>query len=127
MEPSEIVRKRQDDILKAFDDYIQRQRYFDIVYSNKFGYIWIALDETRVAGTVRLNTPEKMMDLLFNDVIEETIAHGSRLSHEPDGLTKDDKARVYDLIAGILEMIGDDKSYYLHYLNSYLNSYTCLL
>ncbi len=38
------IRKKLDAILKAFEEYIDQQSYFDIVYSKKIGYVWILAD-----------------------------------------------------------------------------------
>lgn len=63
------VRKKLDAILKAFGEYIDGQSYFDIVYSKKIGYVWILAECPGDAGAVLLDTPEKMLDQLFNEVI----------------------------------------------------------
>ena len=63
---TEEVRKELDAILKAFEDYIDGQDYFDIVYSKKIGYVWIVADEPGAAGAEQLDTPEAMLDNLFN-------------------------------------------------------------
>ena len=52
------VRKELDAILIAFENYIDGQNYFDIVYSKKVGYVWIAVDEPGAAGAEHLETPE---------------------------------------------------------------------
>ena len=45
------VKKELDAILKAFENYIDGQDYFDIVYSKKIGYVWIVADEPGAAGS----------------------------------------------------------------------------
>ncbi len=71
---TEEVRKELDAILKAFENYIDEQNYFDIVYSKKIGYVWIVADEPGAAGAEQLNTPEAMLDNLFNDIINDVVA-----------------------------------------------------
>ena len=63
---TEDVRKKLDAILKAFENYIDGQDYFDIVYSKKIGYAWIVVDPPGAAGAKQLDTPEKMLDVLFS-------------------------------------------------------------
>ena len=65
----ESTKKELDAILKAFENYIDEQNYFDIVYSKKIGYVWIVVDEPGSAGAEQLDTPEAMLDNLFNDII----------------------------------------------------------
>ena len=55
-------KKKLDAILKAFENYIDDQNYFDIVYSKKIGYVWIVVDEPGAAGAEQLDTPEAMLD-----------------------------------------------------------------
>ena len=68
------VKKELDAILKAFENYIDGQNYFDIVYSKKIGYVWIVADEPGAAGAEQLDTPEAMLDNLFNDIINDVVA-----------------------------------------------------
>lgn len=60
-------KKELDAILKAFENYIDGQNYFDIVYSKKIGYVWIVADEPGAAGAEQLDTPEAMLDNRFFD------------------------------------------------------------
>ncbi|WP_300764005.1 hypothetical protein, partial [uncultured Oscillibacter sp.] len=65
---TEEVQKELDNILKAFRNYIDEQNYFDIVYSKKIGYVWIVVDDPGAAGAEQLDTPEALLDNLFNDI-----------------------------------------------------------
>ncbi len=73
------VRKKLDAILKAFGAYIGGQS----VYSKKIGYVWILADYPCDAGTVVLDTPAKMLDRLFNDVVNAD----ENKTHIPNALT----------------------------------------
>ena len=70
----ESTKKELDAILKAFENYIDGQNYFDIVYSKKIGYVWIVADEPGAAGAEQFDTPEAMLDNLFNDIINDVVA-----------------------------------------------------
>jgi len=50
-----------DRIFKAFQHYIQEQNYFDIVYSEKIGYVWLLVDQPSdaVADVLDLNLAER--------------------------------------------------------------------
>ena len=78
---TEGVQKELDAILKAFENYIDGQDYFDIVYSKKIGYVWIVVDDPGAAGAEQLETPEPMLDNLFNDIINDVVA--PREKHPP--------------------------------------------
>lgn len=39
------MKKKLDALYKAFESYIKKQPHFDIVYSEKYGYVWISFDK----------------------------------------------------------------------------------
>ena len=114
---TEEVRKKLDDILKAFEDYIDGQNYFDIVYSKKIGYVWIIADEPGAAGAEPLDTPEAMLDNLFNDIINDVVAPRESTSlTETHALTKSEEMESRRRIIAILETIEGGADEYLNYL-----------
>ena len=117
---SKIARKRQDDIFKAFEGYIQKQDFFDIIFSKKFGYVCLFKDGGRIAGTALIDTPEKMLDTLFNDVVTNII--GTNETGGSKRLTESERAQAHRLLVGILETIEDEKEFYIRYLNTFFAS-----
>lgn len=121
---TEDVRKKLDAILKAFECYIDGQNYFDIVYSKKIGYVWIVVDEPGAAGAELLDTPEAMLDNLFNDIINDVVAPRESTSlTEAHALTESEEAECRWRIAAILRTIEGGADEYLNYLDSYLKDY----
>lgn len=121
---TEDVQKKLDAILKAFADYIDGQDYFDIVYSKKIGYVWIVVDEPGAAGAELLDTPEAMLNNLFNDVINDVVAPRESTSlTEGHALTENEEAECRRRIAAILRTIEGGADEYLDYLDSYLKDY----
>ena len=118
------TKKKLDAILKAFENYIDGQDYFDIVYSKKIGYVWIVVDEPGAAGAEQLDTPEAMLDLLFNDVINDVVAPRQSTSlTEAHTLTESEETECRRRIAVILRTIENGADEYLDYLDSYLKDY----
>ena len=119
------VRKKLDMILKAFEGYIDSQDYFDIVYSKKIGYVMILAQNPGEAGAETLDTPEKMLDVLFNEIINDVIASPENTTHIPDSntLTEYEKTESRRRIAVILETKEDGRDDYLKFLDSYLKDY----
>jgi len=73
--------KRQlDAILKAFESYIDGQDHFDIVYSKKIGYVWLLAEDPEAEAVRQLNTPEAMLAVLFQGIIDEV--NDSRLCYQ---------------------------------------------
>ena len=118
------VRKELDAILVAFENYIDGQNYFDIVYSKKIGYVWIVVDEPGAAGAEQLDTPEALLDNLFNDIINDVAApRESTHLNETHALTENEEAECRRRITAILEKIEGDKAEYLEYLDEYIEDY----
>ena len=118
---TEEVRKKLDAILKAFESYIDGQNYFDIVYSKKIGYVWIVVDEPGAAGAEQLDTPEAMLDHLFNDIISDVVAPRESTSlTEAHALTEREETEIRRRIIAILETIEGGADEYLDYLDKYI-------
>lgn len=121
--PSEI-KKKLDTILKAFENYIDGQNYFDIVYSKKIGYVWIIVDNPGAAGAEQLDTPEAMLDNLFNDIINDVVApRESTRFDESHVLTESEEAESRRKITAILEQIEGGGVEYLEYLDEFIRNY----
>ena len=118
------VRKELDAILIAFENYIDGQNYFDIVYSKKIGYVWIVVDEPGAAGAEQLDTPEALLDNLFNDIINDVVAPRSTTHlDEVHTLTESEEAECRRRITAILERFEGGANEYLDYLDSYIKDY----
>lgn len=121
---TEAVREKLDAILKAFESYIDGQNYFDIVYSKKIGYVWIVVDEPGAAGAEQLDTPEAMLDHLFNDIINDVVAPRESTSlTEAHALTESEETEIRRRITAILETIEGGADEYLDYLDEYIQNY----
>ena len=125
MSYTDETRKKLETILEAFDTYIEGQNYFDIVYSKKIGYVWILADHPEDAGAVQLDTPEIMLDLLFNEIINDVINSPENRFHIPEShiLTEWEQAEIHRRISVILDQVGDDKTEYLEYLDEYIRDH----
>ena len=122
---TEEVKRKLDTILKAFENYIDGQSYFDIVYSKKIGYVWIVVDEPGSAGAERLDTPEAMLDNLFNDIIINDIIAPRESTHlnEAHTLTESEEAESRRRITAILEQTEGGGDEYLEYLDEFIRDY----
>lgn len=114
-----------DRIFKAFQHYIQEQNYFDIVYSEKIGYVWLLVDQPSDAVADVLDSPEAMLDSLFNDIITDVVFSPSNPYHIPNSLilSEYEETESRRRITAILETMGDDKDFCLDYLEKYLKEY----
>lgn len=119
------MKNELETILKAFADYIREQDYFDIVYSEKIGYVRILVHNPGDAGAEVMDTPETLLDALFNDIIGDVInAPGNRDPRaDSPALNTYEETECRHRIAAILETIEGDSSEYLDYLDDYLKTY----
>lgn len=122
---TEEVQKELNNILKAFEKYIDSQSYFDILYSKKVGYLWIVVDPPGGAGAKQLDTPEDMLDVLFNEVISDIINSPENITHIPEGrtLTKWEESESRRQLTAILKQIEDNATKYLEYMDAYIQDY----
>ena len=119
------MKQKMDNILKAFENYIDSQDYFDIVYSKKVGYLYVVVGTLEEAGPELLDTPEKMLDVLFNEIINDVINSPENKTHVPDArtLTTWEEAESRRQLTAILERIEDGGAAYLMFLDRYLKDY----
>ena len=119
------TRQKLDAILKAFEGYIDSQDYFDIVYSKKAGYLYFVVNTPEEAGPELLDTPEKMLDVLFNEIINDVINSPENTTHISDArtLTAWEEAESRRQLTAILEQIADGSDTYLKFLDCDMNPY----
>lgn len=119
------VKQKIDNILKAFEDYIEYQNYFDIVFSKKAGYLWIVAKPFNFFAPELLSTPEELLDELFNSIITDVVfsrgSYAESISIRP--LTESEETESRRRIAGILKTISGGGSEYLEYLDRYIKNY----
>ena len=121
---SEDVRKKLDAILKAFENYIDGQNYFDVVYSKKAGYLWIVADDPRAQAPEQIIEPEDLLDLLLNDITNDVVAPRQSTSlTEPSSLTEQEAAEIRRIATEILETVEDGADECLDYLDSFIQDY----
>ena len=121
----EETRKKLESILKAFEKYIDSQDYFDILYSKKVGYLWVVVNPPGGAGAEQLDTPKRMLDVIFNEVINDVINSPENRSHilEARTLTGWEEAESRRQLTAILEQIEGGGAEYLEYLDEYIQGY----
>ena len=115
-----------DNILKAFAGYIREQDTFDIVYSEKIGYVGLQVHHPSDGVPEVLNTPETLLDALFSEIITDVIfsPDNPQQKHDDPALTEYERTESCRRITAILETMGDeDKARYLDFLDTYIKEY----
>ena len=129
------TKQKLDAILKAFGDYIREQDFFDIVYSEKVGYICILArnlaDECPAphppaAGPACQDPPASRLGSHPNAIINDAIfsPDNSKQEHEHLTLTEYEETECRRRITAILKtMEGEDAAHYLDFLDTYIKAY----
>ena len=120
------TKQKLDAILKAFGDYIREQDFFDIVYSEKVGYICILARNLADECPEWMDTPERLLGSLFNDIINDAIfsPDNSKQEHEHLTLTEYEETESRRRITAMLKtMEGEDAAHYLDFLDTYIKAY----
>lgn len=115
-----------DLIYTAFSDYIREQDYFDILYSEKAGYLQIITGDLDSMAPEVLDTPEKMLRCLFHNIISDVIfsSDDSGNGREEPSLTPYVCTESRRRITAILETMEEPlKTRCFHFMNDYFKNY----
>lgn len=112
-------KRKLDNILKAFSGFIREQNYFDIVYSEKMGYVKL-LVKLRSEPPSIIATAEEMMEDFCYEVISEAVFSPSNPSHR---LTAEAEAESRSRLTAIITQMDEDREYYLNYAAQYVQKY----
>ena len=120
------MKDKLDAILKAFDDYIREHDFFDIVYSEKIGYVKLQVPHPDNEVPAIMDTPETLLDALFNEIINDVVfsPDNPQQEHSNPTLTEYEETESRRRIMAILETMEDgDKARYLDFLDAYIREY----
>ena len=120
------MKDKLDVILKAFDDYIREHDCFDIVYSEKIGYVKLQVPHPESEVPTVMDTPETLLVALFNEIIIDVVfsPDNPQKEHSDPTLTGYEDAESRRRIIAILEKIQDEnKARYLDFMDTYIKQY----
>lgn len=119
---SDADKKRLDAIYRAFEGYIKSQDFFDIVYSEKYGYLRVSLEEE----LQELDTPDEMLARLCYDLICEVVysPDNPHKEHEDYILTEYEKTESRRRLTEILAKLdSEEKTSYVDKIEDYFEDY----
>ena len=121
---SKDEKQKLDSILSAFHNYIQMHNYFDILYSDKIGYVRIKVEDPDDGeGLVVIHSAAKMLDVLFNEIINDVRFADQDKQHFSDKLTEEETTEARHRITAILKTMGPECGDCLRFLEIYLDKY----
>ena len=114
------TKQKMDSIMEAFAEYIQEQSYFDILYSEKVGYIRIIAEMPEAESPMVIETPDSLVETIIGDVADDLIAEKLRKPlPEDEDLPEERKAEIYQQIIESVGRIGEDREHYLDLARNY--------
>ena len=106
-------------ILKAFADYIRDNDSFDIVYSEKIGYVKLQVPHPDKEVPEVMATPEILLDALFLEIVNEVVFSPDNPWHDGLTMTEYEETESRRRITAILETMEDgDKACCLDFLDT---------
>ncbi len=118
-----VEKRKMENILAVFQDYIQPHPYFDILYSEKIGYIRVSTEVPEWEGVVSIHSADKLLSILFNEIISDILFRNSKEYHCSTTLDVDEIEEIRSRITVILEELGEEADYCLDFLNNYLEDH----
>ena len=113
---TEAEKNKIDNILKAFSGFIREQNYFDIVCSEKVGYVHLVVEMIEEPPSI-IATAKEMLDTLCEEVINETVFSPRNPSHR---LTAEAKTESRNRLMAIIMQMEEDREYCLDYAARYV-------
>lgn len=122
---TEAEKRRIDNILKAFADFIREQDYFDILYSEKLGYVQLYTKQNETEPVTVLKTAKEVADTLFYEVTSEVVydPNNQRLEHDTLKLSAYEEAESRRRLMEIIGAMEEDRDHWTAYIDTYLRDY----
>ena len=64
-------KNRMDALLNTFSEYIQNSKHFELVYSNKLGFLTFAIHEGRPLAFDWIDDFDGLLDVLFSEILSD--------------------------------------------------------
>lgn len=122
---TEAEKHRIDNILKAFADFIREQDYFDILYSEKLGYVQLYTKQNETEPVTVLKTAKEVADTLFYEVTSEVVydPNNQRPEHDTLKLSAYEEAESRRRLMEIVGAMEEDRDHWTAYIDTYLRDY----
>ena len=122
---TEAEKHRIDNILKAFADFIREQDYFDILYSEKLGYVQLYTKQNETEPATVLKTAKEVADTLFYEVTSEVVydPNNQRPEHDTLKLSAYEEAESRRRLMEIVGAMEEDRDHWTAYIDTYLRDY----
>lgn len=98
-----------DKVIAVFQDYIKTCPYFEVLWFDKVGYIYLDIDTTsgRVAdmGAVLIESAEELLDHVFYELAVDTMEEGGH-TVDPTEASKIERDEIERRLAPFMEQLS---------------------
>lgn len=99
-----------DKVIAVFQDYIKTCPYFEVLWSDKVGYIYLNIDTAsgRVGdmGVVQIESAEELLDHLIYEFAVDTMEDGGH-TLDPTEASKIERAEIARKLAPFMEQLPE--------------------
>lgn len=122
---SKEEKSRIDGLLEVFSDYIKGHYYFDIVYSEKVGYVRLVVAEDGSdMPPVFIGSYDELLEVLFNEVAVDVYQLKLEGPHFETSLTPLEQIETRKRLLSYIDKMGvEEKEYALEFLETFLIEY----
>lgn len=113
-------KSRMDNILAAFQGYIQTHPSFDIVYSEKIGYIRLNVEDPDAEDLTIIESADDLLEILFDEIINDVRFGNKQKRRRSSNLSESDKIEIRRQITDILKTVTIESDHCLEFMDSYL-------
>lgn len=121
MRSEKAKRQEMAHILNLFGDYIACHTCFDIVFSQKVGYIWLRIREGDIEGVALVDSVQRLLSFLFDEIVFDAVV-ASPYEHMEGYPAEEEQAAAKRRIAMILDHAGEERKKYLRLFDRHLKS-----
>ena len=113
-------KSRMDYLFATFGDYIRGNKTFDIVYSDKLGYLTIDIQREEIETAEQLEDYDALLKELFFQISSDVRALKMIGYHDDIDLFPEEIVEVHRRAVPILNTMTQDREYCLAALDYYL-------
>ena len=113
-------KSQMDYLVDAFGEYIRGNKSFDIVYSEKLGYLTIDIHKGEIEEVGQLKDYDAMLEEMFFEISNDVRSMNMIGYHDDIDLFPEEIVEVRHRVKSILNTMSWDREYCLAALDYYL-------
>ena len=112
-----------DAVRKAFGGYINQHSYFDIVYSDKIGYLYLLVNPEDDSQPVFIGSADKLFRILISEIIDDVCLAPGNQEHQDYRISTKEEQEIRRRALPLIEAIEGGRQRYLACFEQCLRDY----